>query len=52
MEWGTMSTSDLISLINQLSHTPDKSPQRKITKIFNLQLQQIKDLKQTQNPLI
>ena len=39
MEWETLSTSDQVNLVNQLSHTLDELPQRKTTKILNLQLQ-------------
>ena len=45
-----MSTPDLVNLTNQLSPTRDESPQRKTTKILNLQFQQMKAPKQKQNP--
>lgn len=37
-EWETMSTLDLGNLTNQLAHTLDESPERKITKFVNFQL--------------
>ena len=37
-----MSTSDLVTLANQLSHTLHESSPREIVKIPNLQLQQMK----------
>ena len=49
MERETMTTPGLVSLANQLSHTPDESSQRKTAKIHNLQLQQMKAPKQNQN---
>lgn len=41
----TISASYLVNLANQLSHIPNESPTRKIAKIFNLQLQQLKTAK-------
>ena len=46
MEWKTMSTSDLINLANQLSHTLDESLEKKNTRFPNLQIQQMKAPKQ------
>lgn len=39
---GTVSTSDLVNLANQASHTLGESPKRAITEILNLHIQQIK----------
>lgn len=39
LEWKTMSISDQVNLVNQLSHNLNESPQRKTTRILNLQLQ-------------
>ena len=50
MEGETMSTPDLGNLVNQLSHTLEQSPKRKMNKILNPQLQQMKVPKQSKNP--
>ena len=44
-----MSTSDLINLANQLSHTLDESLEKKNTRFPNLQIQQMKTSKRNQN---
>ena len=42
MGWVTMSSSDAVNLVYQLSHILEKSSKRKINKILNLQLKQMK----------
>lgn len=42
MEWETVSILDLVNVANQLSPTPNESPQRETAKILNLQPQQKK----------
>ena len=48
MEWETVSTPDLVSLANQLSHTLDYSAERRSTKILNFELHQMEILRQNQ----
>lgn len=47
-----MSTPDLVTLVNQLSHTLHESSPREIIKILNLQLQQMKPPKLNQVLLV
>ena len=42
MGWVTMSSSDAVNLVYQLSHILEESSKRKINKILNLQLKQMK----------
>ena len=46
VEWETVSSPDLVNLINRLS----ESPKRKTAKILHLQVQQMKVPKYYQNP--
>ena len=50
MEWETTPIPDLVNLANQLSQTPDESPQKNMAKI--LQLQQMKGPKQNKTFLV
>ena len=59
MGWVTMSSSDAVNLVYQLSHILEKSSKRKINKILNLQLKQMKTplknnnkKKKTKKPLL
>ena len=47
MEWETMSSPDLINLVNELTCTLGDQTKRKTTKVLNFQLQQMEAAKKT-----
>lgn len=51
MEWETMSSPDLVNLVNELTCTLGDRTKRKTTKVLKFQLQQMEAPKQKQNPL-
>lgn len=51
MEWETMSSPDLVNLVNELTCTLGDQTKRKTTEVLKFQLQQMEAPKQKQNPL-